>query len=111
MTEPPLSVWLERFSLLKILDLSGKKLGGAISSDIANLRNLVTLLLSDMNLEGTIPNDLGKLGKIKKLELARNRLSGVESAWITKRLSNRLSLILRAFLSALQDSFRWYWLD
>lgn len=70
---------------LKYLDISYKdypgqtslgSLSGNISTSLANLVNLETLILNRQNLSGTIPSFLGNLTKLKHLDLSDNYFSG-----------------------------------
>ncbi|XP_002984543.2 leucine-rich repeat receptor protein kinase EMS1 [Selaginella moellendorffii] len=56
--------------------LGGRMLGGTISPAITNCSNLNTLDLSDNQLTGVIPSQIGQLNILAKLNLANNRLGG-----------------------------------
>ncbi|XP_016462444.2 receptor-like protein EIX2 [Nicotiana tabacum] len=62
---------------LSTIDLSKNLLSESIPSCFGNLTRLITLTLSDNNLEGHIPFSLGALGiQLSYLHLQNNRLSG-----------------------------------
>jgi Leucine-rich repeat (LRR) protein len=58
------------------LDLSDNDLSGTIPSDIGNFGSIERLDLSDNNLSGTIPSDIGDLTSLEQLKLQGNSLSG-----------------------------------
>ncbi|MYC20281.1 MAG: SH3 domain-containing protein [Caldilineaceae bacterium SB0662_bin_25] len=59
------------------LDLSENELNGTIPSELGNLTYLEDLDLSHNQLSGTIPSELGNLTNLEALSLYANRLSGV----------------------------------
>ena len=58
------------------LDLSENELNGTIPSELGSLTNLERLKLSKNQLRGPIPPELGNLSNLKFLDLYENRLSG-----------------------------------
>ncbi len=58
------------------LDLSENELNGTIPSELGSLTNLEELNLSQNQLSGTIPLELGSLNNLTTLSLFDNRLSG-----------------------------------
>ncbi|XP_028789527.1 receptor-like protein EIX1 [Neltuma alba] len=62
--------------LLRLIDLSENQLSGKIPEEIGSLQELVSLDLSNNNLSGEIPWELGKLQALDFLDLSTNRLSG-----------------------------------
>ncbi|XP_042057543.1 protein NSP-INTERACTING KINASE 3-like [Salvia splendens] len=58
------------------LGLSSLGLSGTLSPRIANLTNLLSVLLQNNGITGTIPAAVGKLEKLQALDLSVNRLSG-----------------------------------
>jgi len=64
---------------LKTLIFSGNSLdfaGSSIPEEISYLTQLVTLDLSNNDLQGSIPKSFGKLKNLKNLNLSKNNLSG-----------------------------------
>lgn len=55
---------------------------GKIPRSVCSLTMLETLDLSDNNLEGCIPDGIGKLTSLKRLYLYKNKLTGDSSALI-----------------------------
>ncbi|GAY35366.1 hypothetical protein CUMW_278350 [Citrus unshiu] len=62
--------------LVKCLDLSSNKLGGAIPEEIMDLVGLIALNLSRNNLTGPITPKIGELTSLDFLDLSRNLFSG-----------------------------------
>ena len=56
--------------------LSNNELSGTIPTQLGNLSNLRTLQLSNNQLTGTIPTELGNLANLTRLDLYRNQLTG-----------------------------------
>ncbi|KAH9735400.1 protein kinase domain-containing protein [Citrus sinensis] len=65
------------FPNLQYLDLSNNNLSGSIPSQIGSLSNLKYLDLDRNNLTGTIPKEIGSLRNLKELLLGSNTLGGV----------------------------------
>jgi len=63
-------------SQLQILNLSQNQLAGSIPSELGNLSQLQWLSLSHNQFTGSIPSELGNLGQVQRLEMAGNQLSG-----------------------------------
>ena len=61
---------------VKVLNLAGNGLTGAIPAELGSLANLETLHLGSNNLTGAIPAELGSLLNLKYLHLERNELTG-----------------------------------
>ena len=59
-----------------ILDLSNNQLTGEIPSEIGNLTNLTDLYLYSNQLSGSIPPEIGNLTNLTKLYLNGNQLTG-----------------------------------
>jgi Leucine-rich repeat (LRR) protein len=58
------------------LNLSNNELTGSIPPEIGNLTNLITLGLDDNQLTGSIPPEIGNLTNLTGLWLGRNQLTG-----------------------------------
>ncbi len=58
------------------MDLSENQLSGEIPPELGNLSNLRGLLLSNNQLSGEIPPELGNLSNLAELHLSRNQLTG-----------------------------------
>ncbi|KAG8479506.1 hypothetical protein CXB51_029279 [Gossypium anomalum] len=56
--------------------LLGNRLTGSIPGELANLRNLTSLILENNDLFGTLPAALGNLSKIERLHLSSNKFTG-----------------------------------
>jgi Leucine-rich repeat (LRR) protein len=77
---------------LMTLDLSNRDLDGAIPAEIGNLKNLIHLDLSDNRMTG-LPAEIGKLQKLETLDLSNNQLTGLPLE--LGNLSNLQTLDLR----------------
>lgn len=64
------------FGNLKELDLSNNEISGSIPPEIGNLTNLTILNLSNNNISGSIPPEVGKLENLTNLDLGNNNISG-----------------------------------
>ncbi|KAH9735373.1 MDIS1-interacting receptor like kinase 2 [Citrus sinensis] len=64
------------FPNLQYLDLSNNNLSGSIPSQIGSLSNLKYLDLDRNNLTGTIPKEIGSLRNLKELRLGSNNFNG-----------------------------------
>jgi len=62
---------------LQILELSQNQINGAIPVEIGNLKSLLALYLYHNNLIGHIPTQIGKLHSLVSVNLSHNFLSGV----------------------------------
>ncbi|KAB1204968.1 Receptor-like protein 12 [Morella rubra] len=69
-------VFQNALRLLKIIDLSGNKLGGEIPEGITSLTELVALDLSGNNITGVITPKIGLLRNLQSLDLSKNQLHG-----------------------------------
>ena len=76
------------------LDLSENELNGTIPSELGSLTYLVDLNLSQNQLRGTIPSELGNLTNLTSLSLFGNRLSG----GIPSELGNLIDLVVLALM-------------
>ncbi len=61
---------------LEELNLSNNKIGGALQSQVQNLRNLKILNLSNNNFTG-VPAEVGQLKNLEVLNLSNNQLTGL----------------------------------
>ena len=81
LSERPLSEWYgvstDSNGRVVSLDLTDNNLQGLMPSGIAQLQNLRVLYLGGNGLTGPIPTELGRLQKLTKLGLDRNRLTGL----------------------------------
>ncbi len=75
------------------LDLSDNQLSGSIPAELGNLSNLTELVLWDNQLSGSIPAELGNLSNLTELVLWDNQLSGSIPAELGN-LSNLTELVL-----------------
>lgn len=76
------------------LNLSENELNGTIPSELGSLTYLVDLNLSQNQLRGTIPSELGNLTNLTSLSLFGNRLSG----GIPSELGNLIDLVVLALM-------------
>ena len=97
LSNAPLDSWhgvtTDRNGRVVELDLSENELNGTIPSELGNLTYLETLNLSENQLRGTIPPELGNLTNLAVLNLFDNRLSGTIPSELGN-LSNLGSLTL-----------------
>ncbi|XP_076956880.1 receptor-like protein EIX2 [Bidens hawaiensis] len=73
---------LERFCecespKLRLLAFRGNYLIGQLPDRLGNLKNLIQIDLSYINLTGTIPDSLGSMSLLQRLEVNANQLSGL----------------------------------
>ena len=80
LSDKPIGKWsgviADEDSRVTALDLSNNNLSGAIPPEIGDMSNLVSLDLSGNDLSGKIPAAVGNLVNLDSLNLADNRLSG-----------------------------------
>ena len=80
LSNAPLDSWhgvtTDRNGRVVELDLSENELNGTIPSELGSLTNLEGLKLSQNQLRGVIPPELGSLTNLEVLDLYENRLSG-----------------------------------
>jgi len=69
--------WLSLFVNLQYLDLSENNIIGSIPRDIGQLKKLVTLYIQSNRLSGNIPYSLGQLQNLRNLDVNQNYLEGV----------------------------------
>lgn len=98
LSNAPLDSWhgvtTDRNDRVVELDLSENELNGTIPSELGSLIHLEDLNLSNNQLSGTIPLDLGNLTNLKVLSLYANRLSGA----IPSELGNLIDLDVLALM-------------
>lgn len=63
-------------SNLNTLDLSNKGLD-KLPSDVPSMSSLEVLIISNNNLTGALPSEIGKLKKLKILDASNNQMTGV----------------------------------
>lgn len=69
-------IYLDGDSKVTYISLSNNQLNGDIPPEIGNLSNLQQLILSNNQLSGSIPPEIGNLSNLQYLFLYRNQLSG-----------------------------------
>ncbi|GLJ42042.1 hypothetical protein SUGI_0870520 [Cryptomeria japonica] len=62
--------------ILKCIDLSNNNLSGSIPPEMGSLQGLIALNLSRNHLSGRIPKTLGRMDQLESLDLSLNRLNG-----------------------------------
>ncbi|XP_059066625.1 receptor-like protein 19 [Cryptomeria japonica] len=62
--------------ILKCIDLSNNNLTGSIPPEMGSLQGLIALNLSRNHLSGRIPKTLGRMDQLESLDLSLNRLNG-----------------------------------
>ena len=77
-TPTEVTLWGEVYSVedTDSLDLSNNQLTGEIPSEIGNLTNLEVLWLYSNQLTGSIPSEIGNLANLERLWLNNNQLTG-----------------------------------
>ncbi|VVA22054.1 PREDICTED: LRR receptor [Prunus dulcis] len=80
--------WLFNLTNLRKLDLSGNSFGGPFPDELASLKSLEYLALTELGLKGRIPRVIGNMCKLKFLSLSGNDFYGekIEEFW--RSLSN-----------------------
>jgi hypothetical protein len=61
---------------VQMIDMSNNNLIGTIPAELGNLKNLLSLSLWDNQLSGTIPDELGNLTNLQYLAFGSNQLTG-----------------------------------
>lgn len=74
LTKVPMSIFDKTNT--EILDLSNNQLSGALPSQIGNLKNL-KVLKANNNLMTGVPAEIGQLSKLETLDLSNNKLTGL----------------------------------
>ncbi|MGL5439795.1 MAG: hypothetical protein ACRDA4_05330, partial [Filifactoraceae bacterium] len=67
---------IEHFTLVKNIVLTNINLTGSIPEDIGNLKNLEIMAFDYGNLSGSIPEGIGNLENIKHIRISGNNVSG-----------------------------------
>ncbi|GLJ42025.1 hypothetical protein SUGI_0870150 [Cryptomeria japonica] len=62
--------------ILKCIDLSNNNLSGSIPPEMGSLQGLIALNLSRNHLSGRIPKTMGRMDQLESLDLSLNRLNG-----------------------------------
>ncbi|XP_059071174.1 receptor-like protein 45 [Cryptomeria japonica] len=65
--------------ILKCIDLSNNNLSGSIPPEMGSLQGLIALNLSRNDLSGRIPKTLGRMDQLESLDLSLNRLNVLKS--------------------------------
>ena len=87
----PIELW--QLTELEVLDLGHNDLGNTIPEELGRLRKLRILALDGNRLEGSLPTELGDLSELARLDLGRNRLGGPIPP-VLGRLDNLTHLLL-----------------
>jgi Leucine-rich repeat (LRR) protein len=74
LTKAPMSIFSQTNT--EILDLSNNQLTGALPSQIGNLKKLKVLIASN-NLMTGVPAEVGQLSNLELLDLSNNQLTGL----------------------------------
>ena len=86
LSDKPLGEWhgvtTDSDGRVRRLDLSDNQLSGEVPSELGSLSNLESLNLSSNELTGTIPAELGSLSKLQGLSLWGNQLTGPVPTWL-----------------------------
>ena len=105
LSDKPIAEWrgviANADSRVAALDLSNNNLSGAIPPEIGDLSNLVSLDLSGNDLSGKIPAAVGNLVNLDSLNLADNRLSGQIPPSLSGIINLKLSLSGNEFTGCL----------
>ena len=77
--ETEVTLWGQVYSIENTLeiDLSNNQIEGNIPADIGKLKNLISLKLFNNNLVGEIPPEIGNLQNLEYLSINNNNLSGI----------------------------------
>ncbi|XP_062079920.1 receptor-like protein EIX2 [Humulus lupulus] len=86
---------LSKFSSLRLLDVSYNKLNGTLPDDIGKLHHLKILFLKWNSFTGTLTEAIGELQHLENLDVSSNAFTGLVTEVHFKRLSNlkRLSFL------------------
>ena len=105
LSDKPIGEWrgviADADSRVTALDLSNNNLSGAIPPEIGDMSNLVSLDLSGNDLSGKIPAAVGNLVNLDSLNLADNRLSGQIPPSLSGIINLKLSLSGNEFTGCL----------
>ncbi|XP_062079898.1 receptor-like protein EIX1 [Humulus lupulus] len=86
---------LSKFSSLRLLDVSYNKLNGTLPEDIGKLHHLKIMFLNWTSFTGTLTEAIGELQHLENLDVSSNTFTGLVTEVHFKRLSNlkRLSFL------------------
>ncbi|KAI8564813.1 hypothetical protein RHMOL_Rhmol03G0211300 [Rhododendron molle] len=68
--------WIYSFRYLEVLGLGNTQLHGTLSSSIENLTSLVSVDLSNTELRGRVPREMGNLCNLRTLLMSDNKVEG-----------------------------------
>ena len=79
--------------MLESLGLSENQLSGKIPAELGNLTGLIWLYLQHNQLSGEIPSELGNLTKLNDVRLSHNPLTGLHTQGLDRGYKQRLVLV------------------